>query len=45
MFVKLLIGLVNASNDTKCMSLSNQKCMTQPSLIYLDPNEYSQELH
>ena len=27
------------------MSLSNQKCMTQPTLINLDPNEYTQELH
>ena len=27
------------------MLLSNQKCMTQPALINLHPNEYSQELH
>ena len=31
---KLLIALfrniVNGSNPTKCVSLSNQKCMTQP---------------
>ena len=27
------------------MSLSNQKCMTQPTLINLYPNEYSQEFH
>ena len=27
------------------MSLSNQKCMTQPSFINLHPNEYGQELH
>ena len=27
------------------MSLSNQKCMTQPTLINLHPNEYSQEFH
>ena len=26
------------------MSLSNQKCMTQPTIINLYPNEYSQEL-
>ena len=25
--------------------LSNQKCMTQPTLISLHPNEYSQEFH
>ena len=27
------------------MSLSNQKCSNQPTLINLNPNEYSQELH
>ena len=27
------------------ISLSNQKCMIQPSFINLHPNEYSQELH
>ena len=27
------------------MSLSNQKCINQPTLINLHPNEYSQELH
>ena len=44
MFIGLLTSLVNASNHTKCMLLSNQKCM-----IYdfnnLHPNKYSQELH
>ena len=44
-FIALLTGLVNASNHTKCMSLSNQKCMTQSTLINLHPNEYIQELH
>ena len=29
----------------KCVSLSNQKCMIQPTLINLHPNEYSQEFH
>ena len=37
--------LVSASNHTKCVFLSNQKCMVQPTLINLYPNEYSQELH
>ena len=41
----LLTGVVSASNHTKCVFLSNQKCMTQPILINLHPNEYSQELH
>ena len=37
--------LVSASNHTKCVFLSNQKCMVHPTLINLYPNEYSQELH
>ena len=41
--IGLLNGLVNRSNHTKCISLSNQKCMTQPTLINLHPDEYSQE--
>ena len=42
-FIKLLTGRVNGSNHTKCLLLSNQKCMTQATLINLHPNEYSQE--
>ena len=45
MFIVLLSNLVNASNHAKCVWLSNQKCMIQPTLIYLHPNEYSQEFH
>ena len=41
----LLISIVNASNHRKCMSLSNQKFMIQPTLINLHPNDYSQEFH
>ena len=44
-FIKLLTGLVNGSNRKKCVSLINQKCMTQTTLINLHPNEYSQEFH
>ena len=44
-FIGLLTGLVNRSNYIKCVSLSNQKCMIQPTVINLHPNEYSQELH
>ena len=44
-FVGLLTGILNASNHTKCVSLSNQKCMIQPTLINLHPDEYSQEFH
>ena len=44
-FLGLLIGLVNGSDHTKYSWLSNQKCMTQPTLINFHPNEYSQEFH
>ena len=44
-FIGLLTGLANGSNYSKFVSLSNQKCMTQPILINLHPNEYSQEFH
>ena len=44
-FIGLLTSLVNESNHTKCVSLSNQKCMIQPTLINLHPNESSQEFH
>ena len=43
-FVLLLTSIVSASNHTKSVSLSNQKCMNQPTLINLHLNEYSQEL-
>ena len=45
MFMRLLISIVNASNHTKCVSWSNQKCMIQPILINLHPDKYSHELH
>ena len=45
MFVIILTRIVSASNGKKCISLRNQKCMKQPALINLHPNEYSQELH
>ena len=44
-FLGLLIGLVNGSKHTKCVLLSNQKCMIQLTLINLHPNEYSQKFH
>ena len=43
--IELLTGLVNGSNHIKCVLVSNQKCMYQPTLINLHPNEYSQEFH
>ena len=45
MLIVLLTSLVNASNDTKSLSLSNQKREIQPFLINLHPNEYNTELH
>ena len=44
-FIGLLTGIVSASNHTKCVSLSNQKCMIQPTPINLHPTKYSQEFH
>ena len=44
LFVMLLTSIVSAFNHTECVLLSNQKCMTQPTLINLYPNECSQEL-
>ena len=35
MLIRLLTGLVTGSNHTKCISLSNQKYMIQPTLINL----------
>ena len=46
---KISIGLwnvlINGSNHTKCVSLNNQKCRIQHTLINSQPNEYSQESH
>ena len=44
-FHGLLTDVSSASNHTMCISLSNQKCMTQSALNYLHPKEYSQEFH
>ena len=44
-FLGLLINIVNASNHTKCVSLSNQKCKIQAIFINLHPNKCSQEYH
>ena len=45
MFSVLLTSIVNASNDTKCVSLSNQKCMIQPTIFKFRSNKYSQQFH
>ena len=44
-FIGLLTSLINGSNHIKCISLSNQKCMTQSTLANLYPNKYSQKFH
>ena len=38
-FVVLLSNIVNGSNHTKCVSLNNEKCMIQPTLVNLHPNK------
>ena len=40
MLIGLLMRIVIIHNHTKCIPLSNPKCMAQP-----NPNEYSQEIH
>ena len=36
-FIKNITGVVNASNQTKCVSLTNQKCEIEPTVINLHP--------
>ena len=45
MFMGELINIINDSNHTKCLSLSNQKCEIPPLFINLHPIEYSQKFH
>ena len=45
LFIGLLTELVICSNHTKCVLLSNQKYMSQLTLISLHPNEYSKEFN
>ena len=42
LYTGLLTGLVDGSNHTKCISLSKQKYMAQPTRISLHANEYRQ---
>ena len=44
MFMALLTSIINVSNHTECISLNNQKCMTQPTIMNFYPNEYTQGL-
>ena len=41
-FTRLITSIVNVSNNARYVSLNNQKVTTQPSLINLHPNEYTQ---
>ena len=43
-FIELSTSIVHAYSHTKCVSLSNQKYKTQPTLTDLHPNEYTQGL-
>ena len=44
-FGGLLAGMVNASDQTKCISLNNQPCMEKPTPINLNPDECNHGLH
>ena len=43
--MELLISIVNASDHTKCVSVSNQKSMNRPTLVNLHPITYSEKFH
>ena len=43
--IALLSAIVNESNHTKCVSLSNQKYAIQPALINIYHNKCSREFH
>ena len=43
-FSKSLSSIVNTGDHVKCISVSNQQCMTQPTLINLHPNKYVEGL-
>ena len=45
MFMGLFINIINASNHTQFVSLSNQKCEIQSTFFNLHPNEYGQEFY
>ena len=45
MLIVLLASIVNSSNHTKFISLSNQNCDIQPALINIHPNVCNQEFH
>ena len=44
MFVVLLTSIVDAYNNTMCISLSNQQCKAQPTFINVHSNELTKGL-
>ena len=44
MFAGVLTSVVNTFYHTKCVTLNNQKCITQPTLFSLHPSKYNQKL-
>ena len=40
-----LASMVHVSNFTTCLSLSDQQCMTRPTLIDLNADKHNQGLH
>ena len=42
-FIGLLTGRINSSNNWKSTALNNQKCMIQRTLVNLHPNKYIHE--
>ena len=43
-FSKSFSSIVNTPDYIKCISLNNQQCITQPTLINFQPNEYIEGL-
>ena len=39
-----LASIDNTPGHTKCLSLNNQQCMTQPTIVNLRPDEYNEVL-
>ena len=44
-FIVLFSSIVNASNHTSCVSLSNQKYKIHCTIINLHPHKFNPELH
>ena len=44
-FNRSLVNIANVFNFTTCISLNNQPCITQPTLLGLNPGKYNRNLH